>query len=334
MDILATSKQERQSRRLEADPGNFDPVTAFRIAQHLADPDDLDVGSHTGAKPAPLAVSSFRRSKGRIQVLAAFAPLVGPLGPLPPSYNELLQREQRNRSKALASFFNLFSARFAELFVGATEKYRLARGLRWTRVKEKNPFYRTLFALTGFGTSALTERAGVDEEVLLRFSGFFADRTRNAQNLTAMLCEYTGLPVVIEQFRRRWVPLPEHEQSKMAGTADLRLGVNVTAGSAVEDYSGGFRIVLGPLGYHDYLTLTPGSTRLMEIVSLSRLYVGSALEFDVQVILKKEDVPFCQLGATEVKARLGWNSWARSEPAAQDSGEAIIPERQALAVTE
>jgi type VI secretion system protein ImpH len=97
--------------------------------------------------------------------------------------------------------------------------------------------------------------------------------------------------------------------------------------------SGGFRVVIGPVAYADYLALTPGSKRLAEIFSLTRLFVGSALHFDVQVILKKEDIPFCRLGQSDAPARLGWNSWARVAPAQQDSADAVVTEREGSAIS-
>ncbi len=193
---------------------------------------------------------------------------------------------------------------------------------------------KTLLSLTGFGTAGLAAQAGVNPDVLLRFSGFFADRTRNAANLAAMLGEFTGLPIRIQQFRRRWVSLPVHEQSRMSRGGGVRLGTNSTAGAAIADAdaAGGFRVVIGPVGYADYVTLSPGSARLAEIAALTRLFVGTGLHFDVQVVLRKEDIPFCRMGSGEVPPRLGWNSWARVAPATRDSGDAILTEAQAIVV--
>lgn len=313
---------------LERDPGRFEPVTALRIAQAAAD-GELDIAAPMGVSPAPLAVSGFRRKGERGTLKSALAGLTGPLGSMPSAYNEQIMRQERNRSRGLASFFDLFSARMAELFADACEKYRIARRLRWGGNRRDNAFVTSLLALSGFGTKRLTERSGVDEDLILRFSGFFAARNRNPANLRAMLEEFTGLPVEVELFRPRWLTIPENERSRMGSAQGVQLGVNATAGAAIHDFSGGFRVVIGPLGYQDYLSLTPGGRNITELFALARLYVGAALDFDIQVILKKEDVPFCQLGQGKAESdqpRLGWNSWARVAPAATDSGDAIITE--------
>jgi type VI secretion system protein ImpH len=317
---------------LERDPGRFEPVTALRIAQAAAE-GELDIIAHTGVSTAPLAVSGLKRKGGRLSVRSALASLTGPLGSMPSTYDEQILRQERNRSRALASFFDLFSSRMTELFADACEKYRIARRLRWGSDRKSNAFVTSLLALSGFRTRRLTEVSGVDEDVLLRFSGFFAARNRNAANLRAMLEEFTSLPVEVEQFRGRWLTVQEAERSQMGSRQGVQLGVNATAGAAIRDFSGGFRIVIGPLDYADYLSLTPGGSNITELFSLARLYVGAALDFDIQVVLRKEEIPFCQLGqasdtSPQHGARLGWNSWARVEAAAKDSGDAIIVERQ------
>lgn len=314
---------------LQRDPAHFEPTTAFRVAQHVSNQSELEVEPHLGIAPTPLAVSGFRVRKGRFTLKSALAPLVGPLGSMPPDYNELLLREERNKSRALSSFFSLFAARFAELFVEAAEKYRLARRVRWSKSKADNTFRKTLLSLTGFGTARMVETAGVDENVILRFAGFFADRTRNAANLSAMLAEFSELPIQIEQFRPRWVSIAAEDLSSMSRATPPRLGVSAMAGSKALDRSGAFRVVIGPVNYADYLTLSPGGQRLQNLFALARLYVGNGFEIDAQVILKKDDIPLCQMGNAETPVRLGWNTWARIAPAVQDSTEAIVTEYQA-----
>jgi type VI secretion system protein ImpH len=331
MSTPSAEKTERLAALLERDPGRFEPTTAFRIAQSSAetaceDSMALDVSSHAGVAAAPLPVSGFRRGKGKASLTSSLAALSGPLGSLPPFYNELVAREERNRSRALGAFFDLFSARMSELFVAAGEKYRLARRLRWSRDRKDNAFITSLFALTGFGTARLKEKSGVEGDLILRFSGFFAARIRNAANLRAMLREFTGLPIEIEQFRGRWLTIPLEERSQLGQRTGVQLGVNASAGAFVQNFSASFRIVIGPLDYSDYRALAPGGRNVSEISALARLYVGAGLDFDIQVILKKEQIPGCRLGDQGEPARLGWNSWARIAPAARDSGDAIIPE--------
>ena len=310
---------------LERDPGRFEPTTAFRVAQHSAG-DHLSVSSPVGVSPAPLAVNDFKRKGATVSVRASMGGLLGPLGAMPPSYNELVMREERNRAHGLAGFFSIFTSRLTELFVDASEKYRLARRLRWNSDRGGNAFISALFSLAGFGTARLKEQVRPDDELILRFSGFFATRTRNTINLRAMLHEFSGLPVAIELFRGRWLSIPVEERSRMGQPQGVQLGINATAGAAIHDFGGSFRVVIGPVDYEDYRSLSPGSANIDALFALTRLYVGPTLDFDIQVVLKKEHIPFCQLGEDGDPPRLGWNSWARVGSADRDSGDAIIAE--------
>ncbi|WP_407866698.1 type VI secretion system baseplate subunit TssG [Phyllobacterium phragmitis] len=309
--------------RLENDAGDFEPTTAFRIAQTACDM--LEISTYTGISPAPLPLGRLERGKdGKARLKSALPNLLGPLGALPPSYNELAMREERNRAHGLIAFLDIFGARLTELFIETCEKYRLARLLRWRHGNARNSFLTALFSLTGFGTARLRETSGVDEALILRFSGFFASRTRNAASLAAILREFTGLPVKIELFRGRWLSVPPKEQTRIERNSYCRLGINAMAGAQIHDFSGGFRIVIGPLDYADYLTFSPGGRAARDVLLLTKLFVGSNFDFDIQVVLKKEHIPFCQLGGFGNAARLGWNSWARVAPAQRDSGDAII----------
>lgn len=325
MDQFRPSDSEMLAALLERDPGRFEPSTAFRIAQHAAG-DHLTVSSPVGVSPVPLAMSDFKRKGGAGSIKASMAGLLGPLGAMPPSYNELVMREERNRAHGLSSFFDLFTSRLAELFADACEKYRLARGLRWSRDRNGNAFIKTLFALTGFGTARLREQVRPDDELILRFSGFFSARNRNAVNLQAMLQEFSGLLVAIELFKGRWLSIPEGERSRIGQPQGVQLGVNSTAGAAVHDFGGSFRVVIGPVDYEDYRSLSPGSASINALFALTRLYVDPSLDFDIQVVLKKEHIPFCRLGDVDDPPRLGWNSWARVAAADRDSGDAIVAE--------
>ncbi|GHC69527.1 type VI secretion protein [Limoniibacter endophyticus] len=314
------------AKLLETEPECFEPTTAFRVAQASATM--LDAGTHAGVTPAALPVSGFSRdADGTARLRSTFAGVNGVNGSLPPAYDALVMREERNRAHGLSAFLDMFSARMAELFVDASEKYRLARCMRWSAARNvQNGFVTTLLALCGFGTRNLRDRTKIEEDTLLRFSGFFANRTRNSAALAAMLREVSGLPVGIELFRSRWLDIPVHEQSQIAKGGAVQLGINATAGAMVHDFAGSFRVIIGPLRYADYLSLGPGSHNVEALFALTRLFVGTGFDFDIEIVLRKEDVPFCQLGGTGDPPRLGWNSWARSEPALEDSRDAILRE--------
>ena len=60
---------------------------------------------------------------------------------------------------------------------------------------------------------------------------------------------------------------------------------------------------------------------------MTRLYVGPTLDFDIQPVLKPEEVPTCQLTSDPADGPyLGWNTWmpAPMTPARQPADDALF----------
>jgi type VI secretion system protein ImpH len=65
--------------------------------------------------------------------------------------------------------------------------------------------------------------------------------------------------------------------------------------------------------YQTYQRLMPVGDLLMPVFSLIRYMVGIEFEFEIRVLLKKEEVPQCVLGRKGPdKAILGWTTWTSS----------------------
>jgi type VI secretion system protein ImpH len=150
--------------------------------------------------------------------------------------------------------------------------------------------------------------------------------------LEALLLDYFGLPVKVGQFHGQWLKLDPMNQSRMGdGASNCELGVNLVAGDRVWDVQGKFRIRMGPLRYAQFTEFLPDRALVPErktfflLVHLTRVYVGPELDFDVQLILKAQDIPACRLGDGEgFSPRLGWNTWVSSLPFRRDSEDAVF----------
>jgi type VI secretion system protein ImpH len=321
--LADTDERQRLLGALVRDPQGFDLPTAVRVAD--ASGNRVEIVSDASTRLAAGAVTEVERRGGTVRIRATVAGLVGAFGALPPAYSETVLAQEKRRSPALRAFLDVFAEPLLRLMVDAEEKYRLPRLLRWQGTARRNRIVGAVLALAGLRSEASRRRNPVGDAPVLRYAGFFGARTRNASSLRAMLASHTNLPVEIEQFVGRWVEVPASERSAIGAPAGSRLGVDAMAGAAVRDHAGSFRVVLGPVRYADYLSLEPGSPRLAEIMALTRLFVGPALRFDVQVVLAREDVPFTRLGDAASPPKLGWNAWARSAPAGADSRDAIVP---------
>ena len=99
------------------------------------------------------------------------------------------------------------------------------------------------------------------------------------------------------------------------------LGRTITIGARVWGAHQKFRIAFGPMGIGDFQRLLPGGASLARLVAVVRNYVGDELTWDVNLILKREDVPPLQLGET---ARLGWTTWLMSQPLGRDADDLML----------
>ena len=84
------------------------------------------------------------------------------------------------------------------------------------------------------------------------------------------------------------------------------LGVSTIVGSRVWDRQLKFRLICGPMGLEDYERLLPDRQSLARFEALVRLYTTDEYVWDLQLVLRQEEVPQIELGRS---GRLGWTTW-------------------------
>lgn len=286
-----------------------------------------------------------------------FFGLTGPSGVMPRHYSELLIRIERDSKHpertALRDWLALFDHRLISFFYRAWEKYHFTVAYARGEFKQPDPdlFTRTLFSFMGLGQPTLRNRLRISiersdpaddfetEQVLGSivdlglpfYTGILAQRPRNAVNLEALLRGYFQLSVQVVQFQEQWLYLGFADQTQLGTELNNGLGVNVVVGERVRDVQSKFRVRIGPLKYKEFLEWLPDRQPIPDRKSLFllshlvRLFVGAEYDFDVQLILRKEDVPSLQL-ATQggLGARLGWNTWLHAGPCKHDVDDAVF----------
>ncbi|MBI3861445.1 MAG: type VI secretion system baseplate subunit TssG [Planctomycetia bacterium] len=267
-----------------------------------------------------------------------FLGLIGPSGVMPQHYNELvIQRLRRFKDTGLQDFLDLFHHRVISLFYRAWEKYRfpvmyerLARSGKPAPLEQEHlDFTWYLHCLVGQGATALRNRLEIDDETFLYYAGHFSHRPQSAVVLETMLAHYFRMPVNIRQFQGQWLYLRPADQSRMPAPGlpqgiNARLGLDTIVGDRVWTVESKFRVRLGPVGYREFHDLMPGSRSLRAVCQFVRRYAGRELDFDVQVILRKEEVPPSQLGGDGAPTCLGWNSWLVTTPPPRDAEDAVF----------
>lgn len=285
----------------------------------------LRFGAHVSMTfPASEIQELTLAGEGPHSMIVNFMGLTGPLGVLPLYYTELLIHRVRVRDTAMRSFLDIFNHRIISLFYQAWEKYRIT--VAYER-GERDRFSQYLFDLIGIGTRGLQRRQAVLDDTLIYYSGLFAMHTRSAQALKQILMDYFEVPVEIVQLTGGWYPLDRPSQCcfESASTYSEQLGVGAVVGNEIWDPQSAARVILGPLGLRQYLDLLPNGTACRPLWALLKFFSNEQVDFEVQLLLKRDEVPPCELGGEgEVAPQLGWITWVKSVPMKRDPGDTIL----------
>ena len=265
----------------------------------------------------------------RMSVL--FFGLIGTQGVLPLHYTEMLIARKGQKDHALADFLDLFHHRLLSLFYRAWAKHRpniiYETAVRANR--RPDPFTHYILDFIGLGSEAIRGQLQIPDEHLLPYAGLIAQRPHSASAVRAILRDYFGVPVEIEQCLGRWYDLSEADRSYLSPELERnQLGVGAFLGDKVWNQQDRFRIRIGPVSRSRFREFLPDGQTLPKVIELTRFLVGQALAFDVQVILEKEQVPDCRLleKDDDRAPRLGWMSWLKTKttrfPA--DPGDAVF----------
>jgi len=342
---------------LLAEPYRFEFFQAVRLLERLY-PELKPVGRY--AAPAeevvrfraqasldfpPSEVHALKPARGGAppEMIVAMMGLTGPSGVLPHAYTEQVMdcvrqwrvdRTERERQGVdcehpLVDFLDIFNHRLISLFYRAWEKYHFPLG--YERGGE-DAFTKCLFALIGLGTQGLRGRFSFPDDSLLVYGGLLAQRPRSASALGAIAGDYFNVPARVEQFVPRQLKLDDSCITRL-GAANNRLGVDSVAGRLVWDCQSKFRLVFGPLGYEQFAAFLPIGTAYRPAIELTQVAAGREFEFDIQPVLKADEVP-CTMAATGEgrQSRLGWNTWLTwrnfeiTEQSLQKLREAGLPE--------
>ena len=73
------------------------------------------------------------------------------------------------------------------------------------------------------------------------------------------------------------------------------IGRTFVVGLRVWDVLSKFRLRFGPLTYQEYRALMPTGNAFRPICQMTRFHAGPEYEFEIQAVLKADEVPFLQL---------------------------------------
>nr|WP_321981924.1 type VI secretion system baseplate subunit TssG [uncultured Cohaesibacter sp.] len=300
---------------LEGSPQKHHLFQALRLieAVHEANPrlgrshrpsqDPVRLGQEPELAFPTSTIANFKKEAGKKHSRLsqhAFG-LFGPNGALPLHLTEYARDRLRNQhDPTVVAFADMFHHRMISLFYRAWTTGEPSPS--FDRIDD-DPFGEKLDAIAGIAGDAFTCRDAMPDLARRHFAGLLAASPHNEAGLVAILKSFFGVLISIESFVGSWLHLEPDDRGRLGGAC---LGQGASLGEKVWSREGNFRIRIGPLNLEDYQRLLPGGKSIKRLSAIVRSYAGDTLEWDVNLILKEEEVPKAVLGSNCTLGQIGW----------------------------
>lgn len=345
-------------RRLECSRADLPRIgMSTRLAE---DPVRLGQDPSLAFAPSSITGYEARESGLPPKMYVAFMGLLGPNGPMPLHITEYARdRLLNSKDPTLARFLDIFNHRMLSFFYRAWATNQKAvhhergpatwnsvasAGQTRTTAAAEDRFIAYVFSTFGMGMPSMLNRDAVPDIAKAWYAGRLAPQTRHAEGLQAIIGDYFRVPCRIIQFIGQWLDIPNDCLLKIGESRRTGLlGQSTIVGSRMWDCQQRFRIRLGPLTLADYERLLPpapayekpkdapsapatsagpgSGASLKRLRGWVDLYVGQERSWEVQLVLKKEQVPASRLGSF---GRLGWTTWLTTTPKTADAEDLVL----------
>jgi type VI secretion system protein ImpH len=163
-----------------------------------------------------------------------------------------------------------------------------------------------LQALAGIGmpdTRKSDDTLGIDP-VRLQQAAALAHQAEGPERLTLFLAEALRAPVRLIEFLPTWVNVPAALQTRIHRSY-AALGRDAAIGPRTFQRQSRIELRIGPLSFDDFKALLPGGKRLAALKAAIRELIGSVLDVDLRIVLRRDEVPPARLGEACL-ARTAW----------------------------
>jgi type VI secretion system protein ImpH len=257
-----------------------------------------------------------------------FMGLNGPQGMLPLTYSHQVTARLRAGDSTLGDFLDLFNHRILSLFYRAWQRSHLPAAYEADGGDSaRDHITPRLRQLIGLGEPAIEARLDVPAESLVFYAGLLSLQSRPAAALEQMLGDYFGVPVAVEQFVGAWYPLATENQTSIGADwgHETQLGLGAVAGDEIWDPQARVRVRVGPLSRARYDEFLPTGGAYPPMVALCRYFANDQFDFEIQLVLERDEVPGCVLGADDDDATpLGWCTWLNTAGMERDPDETVL----------
>ncbi len=250
-----------------------------------------------------------------------FMGLTGPSGVLPYVYTQYLIERVRENDRSAVEFLNVFHHRIISLFYRAWEKHQ------FTVQYEKSgadPLTTHLLDLGGLRADGDAGTGAIRTHAFAFYAGLLAPQQRSAVALEQLVSDFFDVPARVEQFIGGWYEVDRPDQCALDEPDEAsRLGRGALIGDEVFDTQARARIRIGPLEKARYEAFLPGGSAHEALRSTVRLFCHDQFDFEIQLVLAREDVPGVTLGEGE-EERLGWTTWMRTRERDTHADETVL----------
>ncbi|WP_426689585.1 type VI secretion system baseplate subunit TssG [Rhodanobacter ginsengiterrae] len=271
---------------------------------------------------APKTVDRYRPGGGGkpARMHGLFFGLFGPNAPLPLHLTEYaMDRELNSRDRTFSSFADIFHHRMMSLFYRAWADSQPTVHL--DRPAEDR-FRLYMGAMVGLATPNLEDCDALPDQFKRFFAGRLLQQARNAEGLKGLLERFFRIPVGVVEFVAEWMRLPPESHLRLGGSGEVAaLGLTTVTGEYVWGSQQRFRLRLGPLSRAEFNNFLPGGEALRQLVAAVKTYIGEEKAWDVQLVLKRAEVPATKLGQS---GRMGLTTWMGQAQSQEDADHVVL----------
>jgi len=312
--------------QLRQEPWRFSFYQAMRLIEHQRandsqwgyarqpSDDPVRLAQEPSNIMAPASLSEFSADEGkRPRLSVLFFGLFGPNGPLPGHLTEFARdRVLHHNDDTLLGFLDIFHHRLLTYFYRIWADSNPAVNLE----RRDDVFGRQLGAFLGLLEGDKFPNDALNSHTKRFFAGHLGGEVKHPEGLLDVIRAVLTMPVRMEEFVGRWLQIEPQDRLRIWGEGDTqRLGFQATLGEKVWQRHCKFRLRVGPVTLKQYQELLPGGRLLNRLVSVVDSYVGGEMDWDVHLILDRDEATPTELGSF---GQLGWTTWLVEGPVEKD----------------
>jgi type VI secretion system protein ImpH len=300
---------------LEQTPGALAFAQAINLVerclkeQGVSEPEKVirySVNPNLSFPPGDIESIHFTEKDGHpyVEIMLNLMGLHGSSSPMPTYFTEFIAQNQ-DVPNALQDFFDIFNHRLITILYRAWNKYRYHLRYKYGATDEIS---RRFLSFIGLGHRSVQQSTNLDLSTLLSYAGLISSKGDSYDSVENTLRyyfnhQYIGIIPCIKRNVRI-----HREQIAKLGLANTVLDENFMLGSEVCDQNGKFRIHIYNLYLVTFNSFLPDKEKFKNLKKLVNFIFLSHITFDIELVLKKEEIPQWMLGVSSGN-RLGWSTW-------------------------